>query len=93
MKLINKKDIKFMRPDGTMTKYAVGYIINSTTGEIMYFELLGASGFDGIPSLKIRGKEKYRRLMIRRCYPVIDNIQSLTVFEEGIKCKNEEGCL
>ena len=77
---INKKatkmantEVKFMRPDGTMTEYAVGHIINSTTGEIMFFELLGTSKLEGIPTLKIKGQEKYKRIIIRRCFPVIDN--------------------
>lgn len=66
-------NVNFIRPDGTNTEHAVGYIINSTTEEIMFFEILGMSTLGGIPTVKIRGEEKYKRLMIRRCYPVIDS--------------------
>ena len=66
-------ELEFRRADGTKTENAVGHIVNSNTGEIMYFEILGGSEFDGIPSLVVNGKELYKRIMIIRCFPVIDS--------------------
>lgn len=66
-------NVNFMRPDGSNTGNGVGCVVNSTTGEMMFFEILGMSSLGGIPSVRICGEEKYKRLMIRRCYPVLNS--------------------
>ena len=76
---------KFIRPDGKMTENAVGYIINSTTMEIMFFEILGASEHDKIPALKVKGRELYRRIMIRRCFLVCESEDKQGISEENLK--------
>ena len=57
-------NVNFIRPDGTNTEHAVGYIINSTTEEIMFFEILGMSTLGGIPTVKLSAKSHFGVVMI-----------------------------
>ncbi|MGP1530337.1 MAG: hypothetical protein ACTTI3_08420 [Treponema sp.] len=63
------KDIIFFGSDGQKAENAIYYAEDAHTGEVVFYELLGMSGIDGIPYLKLNGKNVYRRLLIRRVFP------------------------
>ena len=68
---MNNQAIKYMRPDGTLATNPVlagGY--NPETDKIIFHEIIGFSG-DVKGGVYVDGKEKYKRLLIQRVFPVI----------------------
>lgn len=63
---IDGHTVKFMRPDGTLATNSVGYSGEDPNGEVMFFEIA-----DNI-SPTLNGEAKYRRIVIRRVFPVME---------------------
>ena len=81
-------DIKFVHADGTLATNAVASVgVDEETGEVIFYELLGQTGIGDIPYLSVNGKNVYRRVMIQRVYPVLnedtylDNLPELDGYE------------
>jgi len=68
---IQGKKITYRNSDGEIAKNGVAQF-QDQDGELRFYELLGQTGIDGIPYVKINGKQKFRRIMIRQVYPTIE---------------------
>lgn len=64
-------EVFFVRSDGELATGGVGSCGEDKDGNLIFYEILGQTGIDGIPYLNIEGKQKFRRIIIRRVYPYI----------------------
>ena len=63
--VIDGQKIHFVRADGTLTDNNVGIGGETPDGEVMFFEIMD------LIAPKLNGKQKYKRIIIRRVFPVI----------------------
>ena len=67
---MRKHRIVFMDSEGNINKNAI-YSHCLPDGEIVYFEILGQTKLNGV-KVTIDSKEPFRRILIKRVYPHID---------------------
>lgn len=76
---------RFVRPDGSPVRNAVQGGATDQDGNPVFFEILGMSKLNGVPPLKRGGKEVYKRVLIQRVFPVVDES-----FVSGLESKGTE---
>ncbi|MGI5066096.1 hypothetical protein [Treponema putidum] len=62
---------EFFRADGTPVHNVVSSAIDEEKGIYVHHEILGLSGQKNIPTLLIKGKELYRRIILQPVYPYV----------------------
>ena len=64
---VDGKKVKFVHDDGSFAEHTVGSCGTDRDGSLMFWELLGMLD-NGV----LNGKNKYKRLIIKRVFPVIE---------------------
>ena len=66
---MGQEAVVFCNKDGRLAQNVVCQCIDGTTGEKIFFEIIGQTGMDGVPQAVLDGTMKYRRVLIQRVYP------------------------
>ena len=61
--------MKFIDSDGNLYDHAA-LIGRDGAGNDIFSTVVGMSGIDGVPTLRVAGKEIYKRVLIRLVHPV-----------------------
>ncbi|MDO4765193.1 MAG: hypothetical protein Q4A29_03965 [Eubacteriales bacterium] len=69
-RISKQEKVIFCNAKGEVTQNAIYSNYDRERKEMVYYEILGQSGIDGIPYLTMKGKQLYRRILIQRVFPV-----------------------
>lgn len=76
MKTEDGQEIIFRHEDGTIAKNPVAEVgVDEDTGEVIFMEL-HASSLSVKGGTRINGRQTFKRLLVQRVYPTINNEQT-----------------